>query len=146
MAKRQASLLGFMQATSKRQKESEDNIDENVDLQEPETHMESSEVNVSFVYGAQCCANCDIVYHKEYLDELDLTLVAKEFAEKFDRISALVFNFFVCANTFILLIIKLFTHCSVPPNFRSCHSYLHGLLARPRIRGALTFFAHADKI
>ena len=26
--------------------------------------------------GAQCCANGDIAYHREYLDELDLTLVA----------------------------------------------------------------------
>ena len=38
----------------KRQKESDDSIDENVDL------------------------------HKEYLDELDIISVAKEFAEKFD--------------------------------------------------------------
>ena len=38
----------------KRQKESDDSIDENVDL------------------------------HKEYLDDLDLISVAKEFAEKFD--------------------------------------------------------------
>ena len=67
--------LGFVQATSKRQKESEDSIGENIDLQESETQMESSEVNVSFVCGAQCRANGDIAYHKEYLDELDLTLV-----------------------------------------------------------------------
>ena len=75
-----------MQATSKRQKESEDStcIDENVDLQEPETQMESSEVNVILCVGLSVGANGDIAYHKEYLDELDLTLVAKEFAEKFD--------------------------------------------------------------
>ena len=41
MTKRQASLLGFVQATSKRQKKSEDSSDENVDPQEPETQMES---------------------------------------------------------------------------------------------------------
>ena len=40
---------------------------------------------MSVVCGTQCCANGDIVYHKEYLDELDLTLVAKEFDEKFGR-------------------------------------------------------------
>ena len=37
------------------------------------------------VCGAQCCGNGDIAYRKEYLEELYLTLVAKELAEKFDR-------------------------------------------------------------
>ena len=40
--------------------------------------MELSEVNISIVCGAHCCANGDKAYHKE-LNELDLTLVAKEF-------------------------------------------------------------------
>ena len=107
-------------------KESEDSVDENVDLQEPETQMESSEVNVSRVCGAQSCANGDIAYHKEYLDELDLTLVAKELAENFDRNTVWkIFFFCVCKDYLYyikLLIIKLFTHCSAPPNFRSCRS------------------------
>ena len=74
----------------KRQKESDDSIDENVDL------------------------------HKEYLDELDLISVAKEFAEKFDGkkyLKFLIFLFFVCQDFLYyikLLIIKLFTHCSAP--------------------------------
>ena len=51
--------------------------------------------------GAQCCANGDIAYHKEYLDELELTSVAKEFAENFDQISTTIFNFSLfCAKTF----------------------------------------------
>ena len=70
MAKRQACLLDFVQATSK-DKMSLKIIDENVDLQKPKTQMELSEVNVSFVCGAQCFASGDIAYHKEYLDELD---------------------------------------------------------------------------
>ena len=61
-----ASIFGFVQATSKTKKESEDSIDENVDLHEPETLMELSEVNISIVCGAQYCANGDIAYHKEY--------------------------------------------------------------------------------
>ena len=126
MAKRQASLLGFVPATSNsnRQKESEDNIDENVDLQEPETQMESSEVNVSLYVGLNVVPKViAIAYHKEYLDQLDLTFIAKELAEKFDRIS-LDNSLFVCVQSFFkLLIIKLFTHCSAPPNFRSCHSH-----------------------
>ena len=44
-----ASIFGFVQATSKTKKESEDSIDENVDLQEPETLMELSKVNISIV-------------------------------------------------------------------------------------------------
>ena len=65
----------------KRQKESDDSIDENVDL------------------------------HKEYLDELDLIEVAKEFAERFDGNK----YSFLCAKIFYTsYIIKLFTHCSAP--------------------------------
>ena len=53
--KYQSSLsLGICLVLCKRQKESQDSIDENIDL------------------------------HKEYLDELDFTSVAKVFAEKFD--------------------------------------------------------------
>ena len=79
---------------------------------------------MNFVCGAQCCANGDIADHKEYLDELDLTLVAKEFAEKFDRNKYFGFSPFCVQLYYIkLLIIKLFTHCSAPPNFRSCRSH-----------------------
>ena len=40
-----------------------------------------------------------IAYHTEYLDELDLTLVAKELAENFDRNTVWkIFFFCVCKN------------------------------------------------
>ena len=75
MAKRRTSLLGLGQPISTIQR-SLKIIDVNTSLQEPQTQMEPSEVNVSFVCGTQCSANGDIAYHKEYLDELYLTLVA----------------------------------------------------------------------
>ena len=89
-----------MLTTSIRPKKSEDSIDENVDLQEPETQKESSEVNASFVCGAKCCANGDIAYHKEYLDDLDL---AKVFAKNFDRnkyYGKFLIFLFLCVQTF----------------------------------------------
>ena len=69
---------------------------------------------MSFVCGAQFCANGDIAYHNEYLI---LTLVAKEFAEKFNRNNTLIFLIFVCKEFLYyikLLIFKLFTRCSAP--------------------------------